>query len=472
MKQFSFIRLLTIGLVIAAFTMIGCDDDEITEPLGEGAKLRVVHASPDAPAVDIYAEGVSGALITDLAYGETSDYLDLDPGTYNIQLRAAGAASGSPPAFETGDLDIDDGAKITALAVGLLGSANNDDKFRVLPLAEDFDDPGAGNVAVRIIHGSADAPTVAVDVGNDGTPEITDFDRFDDTGMAGVALPAGSALQIGIWAGLPLERVTAFTTPALPAGGELFVIATGLLGKMPREADGFSLLAVGETGTIGFIKQNPVVYALHASPDAPAVDIYAGATMLIQNIAFGELGGPVQVPPGTYTLDFKATGSGTTAASAVTPALEAGNRYLGIASGYLSAGPPNFQLIPLADEFDIASGDPLVRVVHASPDAPAVDVGPVVGGNVSAIGDYTDLSFTESSPGIGTSLPVGALLVGVAATGTTTPVATFDITTSAGLRAYAVAAGSLSGPGATFRLVLVVASSSAPWTAVEVMPNP
>lgn len=472
MKHFSLMRLLTIGLVIAAFAMSGCDDDKTTAPPGKGAKLRVVHASPNAPAVDIYAEGVSGALITDLAYGETSEYLDLNPGTYNIQLRAAGANPASTPAFETGNLDIADGAKITALAVGLLGSASNDDKFRVLPLAENFNNPGAGNAAVRIIHGSADAPTVAIDVGNDGTAEIPDFDRFDDTGVAGVALPAGSALQIGIWAGSPLGRVTAFTTPALPEGGELFVIATGLLSKMPREDGGFSLLAVGATGTIGFIKQNPVIYALHGSPDAPAVDIYAGSTMLIENIAFGELGGPVQVPPGTYTLDFKATGSGTTAASATTPALAAGNRYLGIASGYLSSGPPNFQLIPLADEFDIAAGAPLVRVVHASPDAPAVDVGPVVGGNVSAVGDYTNLSFTESSPGIGTALPVGALTVGVAATGTTTPVASFNITTSAGLRAYAVAAGSLSGPGATFRLILVIASSSAQWTAVEVMPNP
>ena len=40
--------------------------------LGDGAMLRVVHASPDAPAVDVYAEGVATPLLTDVSYTETS----------------------------------------------------------------------------------------------------------------------------------------------------------------------------------------------------------------------------------------------------------------------------------------------------------------------------------------------------------------------------------------------------------------
>ena len=78
--------------------------------MGEGAMLRVVHASPNAPAVDVYAEGVAAPLLTDLAYTETSMYLDLDAGTYNIQLRGAGADPTSAPAFETGDSMIPEGA--------------------------------------------------------------------------------------------------------------------------------------------------------------------------------------------------------------------------------------------------------------------------------------------------------------------------------------------------------------------------
>jgi hypothetical protein len=467
------IRILSLIAVLAMLSFVAaCDEDEKpTEPeMGEGAELRVIHASPDAPPVDIYAEGVSGALISDLDYGETSDYLDLDAGTYNIQIRAAGEPEGDPPAFETGPLTINEGDKITALAAGLLGSAAADDKFRVIPLAEAFEDPGAGNAAVRIIHAGSDAPTVALDVGNDGAPEVTDFDRFDDTGVAGVALPSGTALQIAIWAGSPLARVTVFTTPSLPEGGELFVVATGLLSKLPREEDGFALLAVAPSGSIGFIKQNPVVYALHASPDAPAVDIYAGDAMLVENLAFGELSDLVQVPPGSYTLDFKATGTSGTAASATTPALAAGERYLGIASGFLAAGPPDFQLIPVGDAFTLGGVEPLVRVVHASPDAPAVDVGTVAGGVVTPVApDYVNIPFTGASPDAGTALPAATLDIGVAATGTTVPVAEFTITTVNGMRVFAVAAGSIANPPG-FRL-LIVDTVTWPWAAVEVMPN-
>lgn len=467
----------TLLAVMAALTMglglIGCsDDDNPADPgLGDGAKLRVVHASPDAPEVDVYAEGVATPLITGLGYTETSVYLDLDPGTYNIQLRAAGAAPTSEPAYETGELTVPADAVITAVAVGLLGSTAGADAFRVLPLVEDFTAPGAGQAAVRIVHGAADAPTVAIDVGNDGTPEITGFARFAETGPAGVALPAGSPLAVGIWAGSPLARVTAFTTPALPEA-EIFLIATGLLGSSPGAQDGFGLLAVGPAGTVGLIRQNPVVFVLHASPDAPAVDVFVGGTEteLVDDLSFGELSPPVQVPPASYSLDVKVAAGGALAATVATPALVAGERYLAVASGFVAAEGIEFTLLAYADDFGNAA-DPLVRVVHASPDAPAVDVGVWNGTTLTPVGAYTDLAFGEASAAAGTALPAAAFTVGVAATGTGTPAATFDLAPTAGLRAFAVAGGSLAGTGQSFRLMLVVASAY-PWQVVEVLPNP
>lgn len=475
MKRLKKLNIMTMTLSALLVFSLACSDDDdnpLAPPpdMGEGVQLRVIHASPDAPAVDVYAEGVSSPLITGLAYGATSDYLDLDPGTYNIQLRAAGADPASAPAFETGDVDLPEGARITALAAGLLTSMDSSDKFRVIPLVEDFTAPGAGNAAVRIVHAGSDAPAVALDVGNDGNPEVTNFARFDETGAAGVALPANTALQIAIWAGNPLQRVTVFTTPELPEGAELFVVATGLLGKLPRETDGFNLLAVAPTGSVGFIKQNPVVFALHGSPDAPNVDIYAGNTILAGNLGFGELSGAIQVPPASYTLDFRAAGSSQTAATVTTPTLAAGERYLAIASGFLS-GTPDFRLIPAGESFAAAGADARVRVIHASPDAPAVDVGTVSGGAVTPVGDFTNLAFEQGSPVAGTSLPVGNLPIGVAATGTTSPVAEFTVPTSAGLQAFAVAAGALDPlKGETFRLVVVV-TNSFPWSALEIQPN-
>ena len=142
-------------------------------------------------------------------------------------------------------------------------------------------------------------------------PEVSGLARFADTGAEGVALPAGKALAVGIAVGG--ARVTAFTTPKLPDGANVLVIATGLLGKLARERDGFALLAVGPNGSIGFVKQDPRVYALHASPDAPRVDAFVGNAEIVDNLGFGELSKPIQVQPGSYTIDFFAHAAGSDA---------------------------------------------------------------------------------------------------------------------------------------------------------------
>ncbi|MFT5234605.1 MAG: hypothetical protein ACI9UK_001914 [Candidatus Krumholzibacteriia bacterium] len=477
LNNFTKLFVTAVAVSILALGLIGCSDDDDTvtgvDPeMGKGAMLRIVHASPNAPAVDVYAEGVAEPLVQNLAYTTTTPYLDLAPGVYNVQLRAAGASPTSPIAFETGDLVIPEGAVITAAAVGLFGSADAEATFRVIPLVEDWTDPGAGNAAVRIIHASADAPTVSIDVGNGGTPEVPDFERWADTGAAGVALPAGTPLDLDIWAGSPLGRVTAFQTPALPEAN-IIVIATGLLGELPRDEMGFGLLAIGPDGTVGFIKQNPTIFVLHASPDAPAVNVNVAGTSveLINNLDFSELSAAVQVPAGAYSLDIIVNSSGAVAATVDTPALAAGERYLAIASGFVGGATEAFTVLPYADGFG-ESASPLVRVVHASPDAPPVDVGLWDGAVFTPVADYSNLSFGDASPAGGLVLPADTFTIGVASTGTTTPAATFGLTLSSGQKAFAIATGSLTGVvgSETFRLMLVDVTGF-PWQTAQVMPD-
>jgi len=472
---------LLAGLVAVAL-LVGCDDDDATGPGTNPAtvQLRAVHASPDAPGVDIYVEGSTQPLVQGLDYGEVTDFVSVPAGTYNIQLRPAGAASTSAPVFETGDLTVSDGDVITAVATGLLASNDPADRFRVLPLFDEFDPASSGNVRVRIVHASPGAPTVGIDVGNDGSPEIAALERFADTGGAGIDLPAGSELQIGILAGTPLSPVTAFTTPALPAGAELFVIAVGELAELPREATGFGLLAIGDQGAIGLIRQNPTVFALHAGPDAPAVDVFAGAAELIDNLDFAGLSSGLQVPPASYTLDIFPHQPGATrpvgspAGSFATPVLQAGERYLAVATGFLSPDAPGeepFTLLAFRDDLTLETSGARVRAVHASPDAPPVDIGTVSGATIDQV-VFGDVIFAESAPDAGAAVPAASLTLGVAPTGDTNPVATFDVTTVDGLRAFAVAIGALAPDVGeqSFRLVLVDVSSSS-WTATQVSPN-
>ena len=400
----------------------GGDDGDPIEPEPGNALIRVIHGAPDAGEVDIYVEGSDEPAIAGLEYGETSAWLEVPEGEYNFLVRPAGASPLDTPVYETGDLTLSDGAVVSALAAGLLDTMGNNG-FRVIPLIGGFEEAGPGQARVRIVHAGSDAPAVDLDVGNDESYEIENLNRFTETGAAGVELPAGEALQIGV--GVDGENVTAFTTPELEEGSHVIVIATGLLGRLPRENDGFGLLAVGDEGTIGFIRQNPTVYGLHAGPDAPAeVDICTGDTRLYSHLTFGTIQG-VQVPPGSYELDAYAAPSGCAgnpATSRTTPDLEAGESYLVVATGELSqaeAEPP-LQLVTLAEDFSLDAPDfATVKVLHAA-SAPDVDVGIVTGGLIE---DGNVLAEGLKWPGESDELQVPPLTyqVGLAAAGGSLP---------------------------------------------------
>ncbi|NTX55931.1 DUF4397 domain-containing protein [Myxococcus sp. CA039A] len=478
-------RSLTAALAATLSTLVACGEDETPpdQTPSNQAKLRVIHASSDAPAVDIYAEGQSTPLFTNVKYGDATAYATVPAGTYNVQVRAAGALASSTPVYSTGPLVLGTGHTVSAVAAGLLASTDATSAFRVLPLTEGFNPPADGKTRVRIVHAGADAPTVSIDVGDDGSSEITGLQRFQDTGATGVELPSGQALQVGIRAAN--QRVTAFTVPALPSRGEVFVIATGQLSQKPSAAGGFGLLAAG----VGLVRQNPVVYALHASPDAPAVDLFLGNTELVNNLAFGQLSASLQVPPGSYTLDFFAAVHGGTrpagapVASRTTPALVAGESYLTVASGFLSqdladpTGAP-FELLAFSEGFTADASNVRLRLVHASPDAPMVDVSPLEGGLVPAHAAYNDVPYRLASAPEGLSLPDLKVYVGVAASAASSrsPTARFQVPFGffAGRGVFAVAAGALSprpGIDAGFRLVTVDTSTS-PWSALNLFPLP
>jgi hypothetical protein len=121
------------------------------------AKVRVGHFSPDAPAVDVYANG--GAILTEVPFGVLSDYLEVPAGTYTIEVVAAGADPADGAVIGPVDLDFAAGTMTTVAATNALASI----EAQVLA---DEPAPKEGTAQVRVVHYSADAP--AVDVAVDG----------------------------------------------------------------------------------------------------------------------------------------------------------------------------------------------------------------------------------------------------------------------------------------------------------------
>ncbi len=456
-------------------------DDTATDTVGDGGVVRVVHGSPGAPAVDIWVMGDEAPVIEGLAYGESSDYLDLPAGDYILEVRVAGDAADVDPVYSTDALTIASGDSFTAIAAGQVGG-DGEAAFRVLALADGFGDPGEGAL-VRIVHAGADAPAVDIDIGNDDSAELEGVERYADSGAEGVAIPADEALQVGILAAG--EPVTAFTTPPVPAGAAVYVIATGLLADMPRTETGFSLLAVGPTGVLLNIQQNPRVYALHAGPDAGPVDICVDGAPLLAGVEFGQMGG-VQVAPGEYTLDVHLDAeddcAGDLAISATTPALAAGGQYLGIAAGEatVEGSDPALGLRFYAEGFtlDADPGDAVVRVIHAA-SAPSVNVGLVADTSATVI-PSADVLVTGLAHGAQNSRDIliteDAVVVGIGDaaddTGDRDIAANFAVAAPDGVRAWVVATGALNPDGEEPALALhAILTGPDAWTLLGPIPG-
>jgi|DewCreStandDraft_4_1066084.scaffolds.fasta_scaffold22895_2 hypothetical protein len=116
------------------------------------------------------------------------------------------------------------------------------------------------------------------------------------------------------------------------------------------------------------------VRIVHASPDAPAVDIYVNGGMVLENLPFREYSEYLSLPAGNYTVEIKVTGTNTVVKQLSVPVM-AGKDYTAIAAGYAGGKQPGFDVMLLEDDNSAPEdGRIKIRVAHTAPGAPAVDV--------------------------------------------------------------------------------------------------
>jgi hypothetical protein len=143
------LKFLTLLFAASALTAACSDDDDNTGPEGE-ARVRVVHASPDAPDVDVLLDDAE--VLGDVPYLTASDYLGLPAGDHNLKVNAAGTATTVIDA----DMNLVDGTDYTVIASGLA------EAIEPIVLQDDNSTPAAGNARVRAIHGAPGAPSVDI----------------------------------------------------------------------------------------------------------------------------------------------------------------------------------------------------------------------------------------------------------------------------------------------------------------------
>jgi hypothetical protein len=151
------------------------------------ADLRVVHASPDAPAVDVVVnDDFANPLVPDLSFPGFTPFVSVPPATYNVKVTDA-ATQGVVPI--NANLDLVAGIRYSVLAVGNLAALE-------ALIAVDDPRPIATQAKVRIIHASPTAQNVDIYVTapganiNAANPTLANVPFKANTGF--LALAAGN----------------------------------------------------------------------------------------------------------------------------------------------------------------------------------------------------------------------------------------------------------------------------------------
>jgi hypothetical protein len=103
-----------VGLVADGSLTAQVYEDDLRSPASGNAKVRVVHASPDAGPVDVIARG-GQALVEGLTFPEASPYAEVPAGSYTLDVNAAGT---NKTALTVPDAKLASGGVYSAFAVG------------------------------------------------------------------------------------------------------------------------------------------------------------------------------------------------------------------------------------------------------------------------------------------------------------------------------------------------------------------
>lgn len=197
------------------------------------AWVRVVHASADAPAVDVLANG--NLVFQGIKFKGFTEYTPVPPGTYTFSINVSGT---NTTALTSGPFTLQGGQAYTFFAFGKVA----DKTLTIMGAGDDLAAPGMGMAKIRVVHGASTAPAVDVYATTPYAP------LSSGPALSGVPFPfAGGYLTVP--AGVYQARVTvagtktvAIDSGRLPVAGN--TVRTVVALDPSTKDGGFELLAL------------------------------------------------------------------------------------------------------------------------------------------------------------------------------------------------------------------------------------
>ena len=375
-------RLVRLGLIGISALLAACSGSGnsfapgplVSTPTPPPPEFRVqlLHASPDAPAVNI--SGI-GATLENVDFKGGTGAITAQSGTFTgVQIDGITPAG---PVTVIGPVDLTFNADTlySILAIG--------DLANIQPLVLEQPDTAvaAGNTRVRVVHGAPAAPEVSVFLTAPGADlqaemPVGTFEFGEDLGP--VDVPAGGPYQIRVT--LPFTPPAAATVVfdsgeiTLADGANLLITAvqnTTSADALAMDESPISLVLQDGTAASELLSiASPAeLRVVHASADAPPVDVVVNddfANPLVPGLTypnFAPMMGFVSVAADTY--DITVTDSATQSVFPIDVdglALDAGTTYDILAINTLAMLEP----LILTDDYRRVATAAKVRIVHAS----------------------------------------------------------------------------------------------------------
>ena len=393
--------------------------------------LRALHASPDAPAVNIWVNGAPA--LTGVDYAQGSGFIPVIEDN-NVQVEAI-IPGGNAVVIDEDLPTLDYSTETTFIAVDDVAGP-----VRQLLITNDSDNRITdGYFRAQVVHAAQGAPEVDIfvtafgaDLGASAPINGADTPVFFEDYTGQLEVPAGD-YQI---------RITPDNTPgtvvydsgeiSLAAGADLMIVAVDNTG--PGAALVQLVVLDGTAASTLYDTNTPAsAVAVHLSPDAPAVDILADdnttgaieAIKLVENVSFTDFCDINSVPaPGDYTISVALNSDNNVVATSFPLNVMQGDEATAIVTGFATGGlTPALTPITLPGNTRSVITETKLRITHASPSTDLVDLYLVPAGTV--IDDTVDASFAGVPFGADTtqlSIAAGDYDAVVTGAGSKTPV--------------------------------------------------